>query len=165
MNLIQNSLKSLDRWQQKHHWAAVTAAVIKKYGQDSVGQQAALLTYYSFLSLFPLLLVLTTLASLLAASHPSFQHDIVQATTNYFPVLGNQLAAHITTLHKNGWALVIGLVFTIYGARGVADAFRRGVQHIWHVPASERLNFRSEEHTSELQSPDHLVCRLLLEKK
>src|SRR3990170_5685732 len=27
------------------------------------------------------------------------------------------------------------------------------------------LNNRSEEHTSELQSPDHLVCRLLLEKK
>src|SRR5215216_6142310 len=31
------------------------------------------------------------------------------------------------------------------------------------VPA--RLRSRSEEHTSELQSPDHLVCRLLLEKK
>src|SRR5947208_7890563 len=28
-----------------------------------------------------------------------------------------------------------------------------------------RLACRSEEHTSELQSPDHLVCRLLLEKK
>src|SRR5260363_464133 len=28
-----------------------------------------------------------------------------------------------------------------------------------------RHPFRSEEHTSELQSPDHLVCRLLLEKK
>src|SRR5258708_23583688 len=27
------------------------------------------------------------------------------------------------------------------------------------------FHFRSEEHTSELQSPDHLVCRLLLEKK
>src|SRR5258708_26075526 len=27
------------------------------------------------------------------------------------------------------------------------------------------INGRSEEHTSELQSPDHLVCRLLLEKK
>src|SRR5258708_23834979 len=27
------------------------------------------------------------------------------------------------------------------------------------------VNNRSEEHTSELQSPDHLVCRLLLEKK
>src|SRR5258708_27920427 len=29
----------------------------------------------------------------------------------------------------------------------------------------DELGFRSEEHTSELQSPDHLVCRLLLEKK
>src|SRR5438552_14468516 len=29
----------------------------------------------------------------------------------------------------------------------------------------QRLDQRSEEHTSELQSPDHLVCRLLLEKK
>src|SRR5258708_33371001 len=28
-----------------------------------------------------------------------------------------------------------------------------------------RCSLRSEEHTSELQSPDHLVCRLLLEKK
>src|SRR5258708_29094930 len=35
------------------------------------------------------------------------------------------------------------------------EAFRRGTS----------LNLRSEEHTSELQSPDHLVCRLLLEKK
>src|SRR5258708_23960384 len=30
---------------------------------------------------------------------------------------------------------------------------------------SSRPSTRSEEHTSELQSPDHLVCRLLLEKK
>src|SRR5207244_12284878 len=31
--------------------------------------------------------------------------------------------------------------------------------------AAEPYRLRSEEHTSELQSPDHLVCRLLLEKK
>src|SRR5258708_19499523 len=34
----------------------------------------------------------------------------------------------------------------------------------WHIFAGA-INRRSEEHTSELQSPDHLVCRLLLEKK
>src|SRR5258708_34021309 len=33
------------------------------------------------------------------------------------------------------------------------------------VPPSKYCRERSEEHTSELQSPDHLVCRLLLEKK
>src|SRR5258708_12396782 len=32
-------------------------------------------------------------------------------------------------------------------------------------PDHLRRRHRSEEHTSELQSPDHLVCRLLLEKK
>src|SRR3990170_2706909 len=32
-------------------------------------------------------------------------------------------------------------------------------------PPSRQAGWRSEEHTSELQSPDHLVCRLLLEKK
>src|SRR5258708_21688525 len=33
------------------------------------------------------------------------------------------------------------------------------------INSGYRQEFRSEEHTSELQSPDHLVCRLLLEKK
>src|SRR5258708_18736218 len=36
---------------------------------------------------------------------------------------------------------------------------------IWGVKLELQFNKRSEEHTSELQSPDHLVCRLLLEKK
>src|SRR5438552_9144515 len=35
----------------------------------------------------------------------------------------------------------------------------------WVLAEDERADPRSEEHTSELQSPDHLVCRLLLEKK
>src|SRR5258708_29541030 len=35
----------------------------------------------------------------------------------------------------------------------------------WATETSLTRSFRSEEHTSELQSPDHLVCRLLLEKK
>src|SRR5258708_29530283 len=34
---------------------------------------------------------------------------------------------------------------------------------LWLLPVF--IAVRSEEHTSELQSPDHLVCRLLLEKK
>src|SRR5258708_20519087 len=34
-----------------------------------------------------------------------------------------------------------------------------------NIRQGQPLRKRSEEHTSELQSPDHLVCRLLLEKK
>src|SRR5690606_39804617 len=43
------------------------------------------------------------------------------------------------------------------------DRHRRRVQQLGHVGADERR--RSEEHTSELQSRENLVCRLLLEKK
>src|SRR5438552_10655958 len=39
------------------------------------------------------------------------------------------------------------------------------VRAIAHLVVLVDVNGRSEEHTSELQSPDHLVCRLLLEKK
>src|SRR5258708_16967809 len=37
--------------------------------------------------------------------------------------------------------------------------------HAADLAGKEAAWYRSEEHTSELQSPDHLVCRLLLEKK
>src|SRR5438552_5209535 len=39
------------------------------------------------------------------------------------------------------------------------------VQDIFFSDTCRLRKYRSEEHTSELQSPDHLVCRLLLEKK
>src|SRR5258708_24647516 len=40
-----------------------------------------------------------------------------------------------------------------------------GADDGWRVTGVDLTQDRSEEHTSELQSPDHLVCRLLLEKK
>src|SRR5258708_13179926 len=42
---------------------------------------------------------------------------------------------------------------------------RRLGEQTLYVAYVESIELRSEEHTSELQSPDHLVCRLLLEKK
>src|SRR5258708_14561646 len=50
------------------------------------------------------------------------------------------------------------------GPCGRPAAARTGPGPVRQGRPRER-RFRSEEHTSELQSPDHLVCRLLLEKK
>src|SRR5258708_31162125 len=62
-------------------------------------------------------------------------------------------------------------VFALFGADG-DQVFVRGEpvhrvqsQIAVAVEIDELALLRSEEHTSELQSPDHLVCRLLLEKK
>src|SRR5258708_21881232 len=60
-----------------------------------------------------------------------------------------------TTLFRSS---LIGAVFRTPGFKAEEAAIR--------ARARELLDYvRSEEHTSELQSPDHLVCRLLLEKK
>ena len=141
MDTLRRRFQQLDRLQQRHSPLAFGYAVIKRYGEDQAGHQAALLTYYAFLALFPLLLVLATLTQIIATSHPHLQTTIINSVTNNFPILGNQLSAHVHGLHKNGLALLTGLLFVFYGARGVADVFRAGVNHIWHIPKAEQLGF------------------------
>ena len=138
MNMVNSLIQKLDNIQQRYRLPAFVYAVIKKYGEDETGYQAALLTYYAFLSLFPLLLILITLTDTLASSHPQLQADIIKSTTNYFPVLGGQLSARVHGLHKNGLALVIGLLFIFYGTRGVAAAFRQPL-----TPRSHSASFRA----------------------
>ncbi len=130
-------------FQQRYRPLAFTVAVIKKYNEDEAGYKAALLTYYGFLSLFPLLLVLTTVTDNLVGSNSELGRTIIHGITNYFPLLGNQLSSHVQGLHKNGLALLVGILFTLYGTRGVAGAFRHGVQSIWLVPKSQPDNFPS----------------------
>src|SRR5258708_11155316 len=60
----------------------------------------------------------------------------------------------------NGCGSLVGLMDGKRGAPSVKKLDERVEQFI-----QEAIDQRSEEHTSELQSPDHLVCRLLLEKK
>lgn len=140
MNIIQKTIAQIDYWQRRRPVTAFPYAVVKKYGEDEAGYQAALLTYYGFLSLFPLLLVLTTVAGIIGGHNPAVQDAINRALAEYFPSFGEQLSK-VQGLNKNGGALVIGILFTLYGARGVADAFRSGVNHIWQTPRNQRPGF------------------------
>lgn len=139
--MLTRFIKRLDDWQQRHHLPAFTYAVIKKYGEDSAGYHAALLTYYGFLSLFPLLLIVTTVTSLLIGNNPALEQTIIDGLTDYFPLLGAQLSVHVHELHSGGWVLLAGILFTLYGTHGVADAWRRGVQRIWRIPRRQREGF------------------------
>src|SRR5258708_17235778 len=64
-------------------------------------------------------------------------------------------------------ALPICVATGVPSADRVRDVKKEDRGQPAHSEASpdSRPDIRSEEHTSELQSPDHLVCRLLLEKK
>lgn len=141
MDAITKLLRKIDHYQRRHAVLGFPYAVIKKYGDDQAGYQAALITYYAFLSLFPLLLVLTTVAGIVGQHDPVFGHRLAGSVSSYFPVVGDQLDKSVRGLNKSGPALIIGVLFTLYGARGVADAFRNVVNHVWHIPKAKRSGF------------------------
>jgi YihY family inner membrane protein len=141
MNKLAALVGKLDAWQQRHRLPAFIYAVIKKYGEDEAGYKAALLTYYGFLSLFPLLLLLTTVTNGLIGNHPHLEATVTRSVSNYFPLLGQQLSSHVHTLHRSGLALVTGILFTLYGTRGVANVFSHGVQDIWDISPRQRPGF------------------------
>ena len=138
---IQKTLIKIDKIQRRYSPIGFIIGVIKKYGDDQCGYKAALLTYYGYLSLFPLLLVATTLLQIVANSHIGISNELLNNITGSSSVLGGQLSVHVTSLHRSGLALVIGLIFLLYGARGVAAAFRSGVNEIWGITRSQQLGF------------------------
>ncbi|MGW1590183.1 hypothetical protein [Streptomyces sp. NPDC002386] len=68
-------LARLDRYQRRHRWAGVPLAVVYKFFDDQATYLAALLTYYGFVSLFPLLLLLVAILSGALHGNPRLQHS------------------------------------------------------------------------------------------
>src|SRR5690242_16862816 len=138
---INRVVRKLDRAQQRRSVPAFVYALFKKYGDDNGGYQAALLTYYGFLSLFPLLLVLVTLLQLWFRNDHVVQQEVSTSVGHFFPLLGTQLQENIHGMRRAGVGLVVGLLITLYGARGAADAFRYTIDNMWQIPKTKRVGF------------------------
>lgn len=141
MSGIDRLLKKIDKYQQQHRLFGFLYAVLKKYGDDQAGNQAALITYYGFLSLFPLLLIFFTIIRLGFHHNIVLQQKIIESSLKYFPVVGQQLQNSIHASHRTGLSLVIEILIFLYGARGVASALQNACNHIWGVPLKDRPDF------------------------
>ena len=60
----------VDSFQRRHPWAGFPIAVIYTYIDDGGGHLAALLAYYAFLSMFPLLLLASTILGIVLSGDP-----------------------------------------------------------------------------------------------
>ncbi len=134
-------VRRLDRWQQRHRVPAFVVGVVKKYGDDRGGQLAALITYYGFLALFPLLLVFVTVLGYVAHGDPGLRHDLLNTALADFPVVGQELRRNVGALGGNGLALVVGLLVLIWGSLGVAQVAQHAMAQVWTVPAVHRPRF------------------------
>jgi YihY family inner membrane protein len=132
-------LEKIDRFQQRHVVLALPLAVVKKFSDDGAGRLAALIAYYGFFALFPLLLLLTTILGFVLQGDKSAQDSIVHSALGSFPIVGKQISAH--SLTGSGVALAVGIIGTLLSGLGVTLAGQNAFNSVYGVPHRARPNF------------------------
>jgi membrane protein len=139
MNAVDRIVDRLDHLQQGRPWLAFPLAVLKKYGDDQAGNLAALMAYYAFLSVFPMLLVFITVLGFLLRDHQGLYRALLHSALVEFPVIGEQLRFGEI---KGSWTvLVLSIAVSLWGARGVATAAMTAFNGVWNVPYAQRPGF------------------------
>src|SRR3979490_1835852 len=103
------SVQRFDRLQQRRRGLGFLVGVLKKFSEAQAGQPPALIAYYAFLSLVPLLLVFVTVLGFVLQGDSSLQHDILNSTLRDIPVIGDTLRGQVVSLHGSPTALAIGI--------------------------------------------------------
>lgn len=132
-------MHAFDRFQQRHPVLAVPVAVVKKFGDDEGASLAGLIAYRAFFSLFPLLLLLTTVLGYVLASDPELREDAVDSVLTQFPVIGDQIRR--ASLEGSGVALAVGIAGSLWAGFGVVVATERALDRVWAVPHRDRPDF------------------------
>jgi membrane protein len=143
MEQMKRLVQAVDDYQQGHRWLAFPVAVAKKYGEDQAGHKAALLAYYGFFSLFPLLLVAVTVLGFLLQGDTDLSQRIVDSALAQFPIIGERIRGSVegSRLQGSGLALGVGLGIALWGGLGVAEAAQNAMNGIWNVPRRRYPNF------------------------
>jgi YihY family inner membrane protein len=134
-------MKAVDAFQQRHRAFSFPVAVWKKFGDDQAGNLAALIAYFAFVSVFPLLLVLVTVLGVVLRDNPSLQQKVLDSALTEFPVIGQQLRENVHSLNRTGVGFAVGVIGTLLGARGVTGAIQNAMNSVWEVPRRERPGF------------------------
>jgi membrane protein len=134
-----NRVDRIDEFQRRHPKVGLPLAVAYKFFDDQGGYLAALITYYGFLSLFPLLLLASTVLNFVLTGNPTLQQEVLQSALGQFPVVGTQLSDP-RGISGSGVGLVVGILGTLYGGLGVAQAGQNAMNVVWRVPRNSRPN-------------------------
>jgi YihY family inner membrane protein len=140
VHAVERLARRLDRLQQRSPVVGFVLAVVKKFGDDRCSALAAQLSYYGFMALFPLLLVLTTILAFVGST--TVEDNIIATTLKQFPVLGQQIGREAPhPLTGSGVGLAVGLAGLLYGALGLAQAAQHAMAQVWNVRGVVRPGF------------------------
>jgi membrane protein len=138
---FRGGLRAIDRFQRRHPRVAFTAGVLKKFDEDQGVQLGALIAFYAFFSLLPLLLVFVTVLGFVLEGDRGAQESVLHSTLAQFPIIGTQIESNVHSLKGSGTALAIGLIGALLAGLGITGATRNAFDVVWKVPRGERPNF------------------------
>lgn len=142
MNPLERVVRRVDGAQRRCAPLAFGFGVVKKFGDDRGGLLCAMLAFYGFLSIFPLLLLLVTVLGFLGGGPHSLAHRIEASAFSEFPLVGSKLSSNIHALHdRNVFGLVVGILVVLWGSQGALQTAQYAQAEVWHVPAAVRPNF------------------------
>jgi uncharacterized BrkB/YihY/UPF0761 family membrane protein len=139
--LVNRVIAWADRMQREHGVLGFPYAVIKKYGDDEGGRHAALITYYGFLSIFPLMLLGVAVLSRVLVDHPDLRRRLI--TEIVPPALRPTIEHALTTLPTSTIPLVIGLIGLLFAGTGVVFSAYQTLNHVAAVRHRRRASFIS----------------------
>ncbi len=138
---LAQAVARVDRYQQRHSWLGLPIGVVKKFGDDEGGRLAALVAYYGFLSLFPLLLAFVSILGFVLADRPDLQKDLIDSAFGQFPVIGDELRRNVGSITGNTFALVVGIVGALWAGMAAMQAAQVTMNEVHEIPYLERPNF------------------------
>ena len=139
--IVRDWLHALDRYQQRKRRLSFVVAVIRRFDDDQASQMGALIAYYGFFSLFPLLLVFVTVLGFVLQGSPSTQASVLHSTLSQFPIIGTQLQSNVHSLKGSVIALAIGIVGALLAGLGITGATQSAFNEVWEIPRRRQLGF------------------------
>jgi membrane protein len=136
---VATVVDAADRAQRRWSVLGYPIAVIYKYFDDQGNYLAAIITYYAFIAIFPLLLLGSSILGFLLQDDPQLQEDLLDTALAQFPIIGDQLGRP-GGLEGSAAAIVIGGVVALYGALGLGQALQNALNIAWSVPRNSRPN-------------------------
>lgn len=133
------SIGPVDRFQRKHPVIGFPLAVIYKYFDDQGAYLSAIITYYAFIAIFPVLLLSTSILGFVLQGNPDLQERLLNSALSQFPIIGDQLGRP-EGLQGSRTAIVVGAIAATYGAMGLGQAVQNAANIAWSVPRNSRAN-------------------------
>jgi YihY family inner membrane protein len=142
MNPAEKAIRTIDGAQRRFTPTAFVFGVVKKFGDDNGGVLVSSLAYSAFVSMFPLLLVLTTILGLAASFDVSFRTDALNAVASQVPLIGRTLTENVHQLKRASViGLVVGLAGLIWGSAGLAQSGLFTMAQVWNLPGPARPGY------------------------